>query len=68
MAARLKELYLKEIAPAIAKEFGIANPMAIPKVTKVVVNMGIGEGATNSKMLDVAAEELKTIVDRKSVV
>lgn len=68
MAARLKELYLKEIAPAIAKEFGIANPMAIPKITKVVVNMGIGEGATNSKMLDVAAEELKTIVGQKPVV
>ncbi len=68
MAARLKELYQKEIAPAIAKEFGIANPMAIPKITKVVVNMGIGEGATNSKMLDVAAEELKTIVGQKPVV
>jgi large subunit ribosomal protein L5 len=68
MAARLKELYLKEIAPAIAKEFDIANPMAIPKITKVVVNMGIGEGATNSKMLDVAADELKTIVGQKPVV
>lgn len=68
MAARLKELYQKEIAPAIAKEFGISNPMAIPKITKVVVNMGIGEGATNSKMLDVAAEELKSIVGQKPVV
>jgi large subunit ribosomal protein L5 len=68
MAARLKELYQKEIAPAIAKEFGISNPMAIPKITKVVVNMGIGEGATNSKMLDAAAEELKSIVGQKPVV
>jgi large subunit ribosomal protein L5 len=68
MAARLKELYQKEIAPAIAKEFGITNPMAIPKITKVVLNMGIGEGAANSKALDVAAEELKTIAGQKPVV
>ena len=43
MAARLKERYQKEVAPAVAKEFGIKNPMAIPRVEKVVLNMGMGE-------------------------
>ena len=68
MAARLKETYLKEIAPAIAKEFGIGNPMAIPKIAKVVINMGIGEGATNAKVLDTAADELRAITGQKPVV
>jgi large subunit ribosomal protein L5 len=66
--ARLKEKYRNEIAPALAKEFGIANPMAIPKITKVVVNMGMGEAISNSKILDTAVEELKTIVGQKPVV
>lgn len=66
--ARLKEKYRKEIAPAIAKEFGIVNPMAIPKIEKVVVNMGLGEGISNSKILDAAAEELKSITGQKPVI
>lgn len=66
--ARLKDKYKNEIAPAIAKEFGIENPMAIPKIEKVVVNMGLGEGISNSKILDVAAEELKTITGQKPVI
>jgi large subunit ribosomal protein L5 len=66
--ARLKDKYKKEIAPALAKEFGIENPMAIPKIEKVVVNMGIGEAIANSKILDTAVEELKSVTGQKPVV
>lgn len=66
--ARLKEKYKNEIAPALAREFGIKNPMAIPKIEKIVVNMGLGEASANSKILDVAAEELKSITGQKPVV
>jgi large subunit ribosomal protein L5 len=66
--ARLKEKYKNEIAPAIAKEFDIKNVMAIPKIEKIVVNMGLGEGISNAKVLDVAAEELRTITGQKPVI
>lgn len=66
--ARLKEKYKKEIAPAIAKEFGIENPMAIPKIEKVVINMGVGEAIGNVKILDAAVEELRSITGQKPVV
>lgn len=66
--ARLKEKYKKEIAPALAKEFAIKNPMAIPKIEKIVVNMGLGEASSNAKILDVATEELKSIVGQKPVI
>lgn len=66
--ARLKEKYRKEIAPAIAKEFGIENVMAIPKIEKVVVNMGMGEAIANSKILDTAVEELRSVTGQKPVV
>lgn len=66
--ARLKEKYRNEIAPAIAKEYDIKNVMAIPKIEKIVVNMGLGEGISNAKILDVAAEELRTITGQKPVV
>ena len=52
--ARLRDKYKNEIAPALAKEFGIENPMAIPKVEKIVVNMGVGEAIGNAKILDAA--------------
>ena len=68
MAARLKERYQKEIAPAIAKEFGIKNPMAVPRLEKIVVNMGMGEAIANAKILDTAAEEVRAIVGQKPVV
>src|ERR671910_2650731 len=68
MAARLKERYQKEVAPAIAKEFGINNPMAIPRVEKIVLNMGMGEAIANAKILDTAAEELRTITGQKPVI
>ncbi len=68
MAARLKERYQKEVAPAIAKEFGIKNPMAIPRVEKIVINMGMGEAIANAKILDTAADELRAIVGQKPVI
>jgi large subunit ribosomal protein L5 len=68
MAARLKERYQKEVAPAIAKEFGIKNPMAIPRVRKVVLNMGMGEAIANAKILDTAADELRSITGQKPVI
>ncbi|MGH9941940.1 MAG: 50S ribosomal protein L5 [Pyrinomonadaceae bacterium] len=68
MAARLKERYQKEIAPALAKEFNLTNPMATPRVEKVVINMGLGEAIANSKIIDTAAEELASIAGQKPVV
>jgi large subunit ribosomal protein L5 len=68
MAARLKERYAKEIAPALAKEFDIKNPMAVPKLEKIVINMGLGEAIANSKIVDTAAEELTSIAGQKPVV
>lgn len=66
--ARLREKYKNEIAPAVAKEFDIKNPMAIPRLEKIVVNMGIGEAIGNSKALDTAVEELTVITGQKPVV
>jgi large subunit ribosomal protein L5 len=66
--ARLKEIYQTEIAPALAKEFEISNPMAIPKIEKVVINMGMGEAISNSKILDTASEELRSVTGQKPVV
>jgi len=66
--ARLKERYQKEVAPAIAKEFGIENPMAVPRLDKIVLNMGMGEAVANAKVLDVAVEELKAIAGQKPVI
>jgi large subunit ribosomal protein L5 len=66
--ARLKERYQKDIAPAIAKEFNITNPMAVPRLNKIVVNMGMGEAVANAKVLDVAVEELKSIAGQKPVI
>ncbi|HWS56411.1 MAG TPA: 50S ribosomal protein L5 [Pyrinomonadaceae bacterium] len=67
MAARLKERYASEIAPAIAKEFGISNPMAIPRLEKIVINMGMGEAIANAKIIDTAADELRAITGQKPV-
>ena len=66
--ARLKERYQKEVAPAIAKEFGIENPMAVPRLSKIVLNMGMGEAVANAKILDIAAEELRSIAGQKPVI
>src|SRR5205807_1845897 len=68
MAARLKERYQKDIAPAIAKEFGIKNPMAVPRLEKIVLNMGMGEAIANAKVLDTAVAELTSIAGQKPVI
>ena len=66
--ARLKERYQKDVAPQIAKEFGISNPMAVPRIQKVVINMGMGEAIANQKILDTAADELRAITGQKPVI
>ena len=66
--ARLRDKYKNEIAGALAKEFDIKNPMAVPKIEKIVVNMGLGEASGNSKILDVATDELKAITGQKPVI
>ena len=66
--ARLKDKYRNDIAPALAKEFEIKNPMAIPKIEKIVVNMGLGEASANAKILDVATEELRSVTGQKPVI
>ncbi|CDM66125.1 50S ribosomal protein L5 [Pyrinomonas methylaliphatogenes] len=68
MVPRLKEKYKNEVAPALAKEFGIKNPMAIPRLEKIVINMGLGEATQNVKILDTAVEELAAITGQKPVI
>ena len=68
MAARLKEKYAKEIRKKLQDELGIKNVMAIPKIEKVVLNMGVGEAIGNAKLLDNAVEELGTIAGQKPVI
>ena len=68
MSARLKEHYQTEVRKRLQDEFQIKNPMAVPKVEKVVLNMGMGEAISNAKLLDTAVEELTTITGQKPVV
>ena len=65
---RLKERYVNEVVPALRKEFGYTNIMAVPKITKVVVNMGLGEGTQNAKIVDTGAEELGKITGQRATV
>jgi large subunit ribosomal protein L5 len=67
MAARFKEKYVSEIRPAIAKELGIVNPMAIPKLEKIVINMGLGEATQNVKIMDPLVADLAAIAGQKPV-
>ncbi len=68
MLPRLKERYLKEVQPALVKEFSYTNPMAVPRVRKIVVNMGLGEAIQNAKLLDSASSELSQITGQKPVI
>jgi large subunit ribosomal protein L5 len=63
---RMKEKYGKEVVPALRKEFGYTNVMAVPRLVKVVVNMGLGEGTQNAKIVDTGAEELGKITGQKA--
>ena len=65
---RLKERYTKEVAPALQKAFGYRNVMAIPKLEKIVVNMGLGEATQNAKVIDTGADELSKITGQKAAV
>jgi large subunit ribosomal protein L5 len=66
--SRLKDRYQSEVVPALRKEFGYANVMAVPRVTKVIVNMGLGEGTQNAKIVDTGAEEITKITGQKATV
>ena len=66
--SRLRDRYSKDVVPALKKEFGYTNVMAIPKIEKVVVNMGLGEATSNAKIVDVGADEVTKITGQKPVV
>ena len=68
MAARLKEHYKKTVVPALMKEFGYTNLMAVPKLEKISVNVGMGEATQNAKLLDGAVVELGQITGQKPVI
>jgi large subunit ribosomal protein L5 len=65
--SRLKDKYHKDVVPALRKEFGYKNVMAVPKIEKVVVNMGLGEATSNVKIVDTGADELARITGQKAV-
>ena len=65
---RMRERYSKEVMPALRKEFSYANVMAVPKITKVVVNMGLGEGTQNAKIVETGADELTRITGQKAMI
>jgi large subunit ribosomal protein L5 len=64
---RLRDKYQKEVVPALRKEFGYKNVMAVPKIRKVVVNMGLGEATSNPKLVDTGADEVARITGQKPV-
>jgi large subunit ribosomal protein L5 len=68
MAARLKEHYLKAVVPELKKDFGYTNVMAVPKIEKISINIGMGEATQNAKLMDSAVAELASIAGQKPVV
>jgi len=68
MGARLKERYRNEIVPALMKEMGYRNPMQVPRLEKIVINIGLGEATQNAKLLDAAVEELAAITGQRPIV
>lgn len=68
MATRLQDRYQNSIRPALMKEFGYDNEMAVPRLDKIVVNMGVGEGTQDAKKVDAAAKDLATITGQKAVI
>ena len=68
MSARLQEHYREVVRPALLEEFGYANPMQVPKLEKVVLNMGVGEAVGDSKKIDAAAREMALIAGQKPIV
>ena len=68
MTTRLEQRYREEVAPALQKQFEYKNPMQVPRLTKVVINIGLGEALTNAKALDAAVRDLTIIAGQKPVV
>ncbi|MBA9087349.1 50S ribosomal protein L5 [compost metagenome] len=68
MAARLKERFLNEVTPALIQKFNYSTVMQVPKIEKVVINMGVGEAVSNSKVLDSAVNDLQLISGQKPVI
>ena len=68
MTSRLHERYTAEVVPALTKQFEYANPMQVPRVSKIVVNIGLGEALTNAKALDAAVGDLTSITGQKPIV
>jgi len=68
MSARMKDRYLNEITPALIQKFNYTTVMQVPKIEKIVINMGVGEAVSNSKVLDTAVEDLQKISGQKPVV
>lgn len=66
--ARLKDYYLKEVAPALMKKFGYKNVMQIPKIEKIVLNMGVGQAIQDAKALDGAVSDMATISGQKPII
>jgi large subunit ribosomal protein L5 len=66
--SRLREKYQKEVVPALTREFGYTNAMAVPRIEKVVVNMGLGEATANAKIVDTGVDELARITGQRPVV
>lgn len=67
MAARLQEFYRKEVVPALQKQLGLSNPMAVPRITKITLNMGVGEALADRKVLDNAMADMAKISGQKPV-
>ncbi len=68
MAPRLKDKYTKEIVPALEKDLGISNINQVPRLTKIVVNMGVGAAASDSKLLDAAVGDMRTITGQQPAI
>jgi len=68
MAARMKELFTNEVTPALVQKFNYKSVMQVPKIEKIVINMGVGEAVQNSKVLDAAVEDMQKIAGQKPVI
>jgi large subunit ribosomal protein L5 len=68
MAARMKERFLNEVTPALMQKFNYKSVMQVPKVEKIVINMGVGEAVSNSKIMDFAVEDMQKIAGQKPVI
>ena len=66
--ARLKEIYKKEVVPALTQQFGYKSPMQVPRISKIVLNMGVGEAVADKKILDNAVGDMQKIAGQKPVI